>query len=314
MPPTPKSLPGRSRSATSRPGKARTSKSRSVRLPTISPLVLGFLRWIARRRFQKHFRAVRVSGAERLARFQSGALPGPLLVYANHASWWDPLVSILLAHRLLPTRRHYAPMDAEALERYAILKRIGVFGVDMHSVRGAAQFLRTGLNLLLAHGVLWITPQGRFADVRERPIVFKPGLAALAARVPGGCTVFPMAIEYVFWDERLPEVLLEFGEPITVPPGIAADLLEEQMHTALLGLMDRLRDKSIRRDPALFDVLLEGRTGSGGFYQYIERLHARLVGRPYHPDHTVRPGADATATARSVSGELFSQAPPERQA
>ena len=264
-------------------------KSLSSQSPAISPLVLDFLRGIARRRFRKHFRAVRISGAERLARFQSGALAGPLLVYANHASWWDPLISILLAEKLLPTRRHYAPMDADALERYAILKRIGVFGVDMHSLRGAAQFLRTGLELLTRNGVLWITPQGRFADVRERPIVFKPGLAALAAKVPGGATVFPMAIEYVFWDERLPEVLLELGEPIGVPFGAETGAVEDQMRIALLALMDRLREKSIQRNPALFDVLLEGRAGSGGFYQYIQRLHARLRGRTWQPDHTARP-------------------------
>ncbi len=256
--------------------------------PRISPFILSMLRWIARRRFRKHFRAVRISGAERLAQFRSPDQCGPLLVYANHASWWDPLVSILLAQKLLPERRHYAPMDAEALERYAILKKIGVFGVDMHSLRGAAQFLRKGLDLLAAGSVLWITPQGRFADVRERPIVFKPGLATLAARVPG-CTVFPMAIEYVFWDERLPEVLLELGEPITVPPGTAPEQLEQQMHTALLGLMERLREKSIQRDPALFHILLDGRAGTGGFYQYIQRLHARLRGRAWQPDHTARP-------------------------
>ena len=45
--------------------------------------------------------------------------------------------------------------------------------------------------------MLWVTPQGEFVDARTRPLEFKPGLAALAARVArveGGCTVLPLAI------------------------------------------------------------------------------------------------------------------------
>ena len=44
-------------------------------------------------------------------------------------------------------------MDAAALERYGILKRVGVFGVEMKTARGAAQFLRTGLAILASGGV-----------------------------------------------------------------------------------------------------------------------------------------------------------------
>ena len=174
--------------------------------PHISKPVLGFFRRIVRGYFGRHFRAVRVSDAGRFA--SVGA--GPLIVYANHSSWWDPMVLTLLAARYMRGRAHYAPMDASALARYGILKHVGVFGVEMKTARGAAQFLRTGLAVLGQGGVLWVTPQGRFADARERPLAFKPGLAALASRVKGGCTVLPLAIEYAFWDERLPETLLAF--------------------------------------------------------------------------------------------------------
>ena len=178
-------------------------------LPTISGFTLRFFRRIVRGYFRRHFRAVSVQEAERLA-----SVSGPLIVYANHSSWWDPMVSILLAAVLLPGRKHYAPMDAEALKRYPILRKLGIFPVEMSSARGAAQFLRTSEAILAAGGVLWITPQGRFADVREE-LVFKPGLGALAARVPD-VTLVPLAIEYVFWDERLPETLLRVGEPLRV--------------------------------------------------------------------------------------------------
>jgi len=61
----------------------------------------------------------------------------------NHASWWDPLVNLLLAREFFPHRQIYGPMDAVALERYALFKRLGMFGVEQNSRRGALHFLRT---------------------------------------------------------------------------------------------------------------------------------------------------------------------------
>lgn len=249
--------------------------------PRISKLVLRFFRFIVRGYFRRHFRAVRVSHPERLA----DAGTGPVLVYANHSSWWDPMVQVLLAEKLLPGRQHYAPMDANALARYRIFRKLGVFGVELSTARGAAQFLRTGLRVLAERGVLWVTPQGRFADPRERPLEFKPGLAALAARVPGGCTLVPLAIEYPFWNERLPECLLHFGEPVPVKNQTAAEI-ETLLHAALLATMNDLEKYSVRRDPRPFTELLRGRLGTGGFYSIGQRLTARLRGKVFQPEHT----------------------------
>jgi 1-acyl-sn-glycerol-3-phosphate acyltransferase len=251
-------------------------------IPKISRFVLWFFRGIVRGYFRRHFRAVRVSQPDRLRSLSAG----PLIVYANHSSWWDPMVQNLLAANLLSQRDHFAPMDADALERYAIFKRIGVFGVEMHSARGAARFIRTGLAILKAGGVLWITPQGRFADPRERPLGFKPGLAALAARVPEGCTVLPLAIEYPFWDERLPETLLHFGDPVQVH-GEAAELIEARLEEALLNAMQTLQTMTLARNPRAFELLAEGRVGTGGYYEFFQRTWAFLRRKPFQPEHTL---------------------------
>jgi 1-acyl-sn-glycerol-3-phosphate acyltransferase len=249
--------------------------------PKITAPVLTFFRRIVRGYFRRHFRAVRIANPQFLAQQTTG----PLIVYANHSSWWDPMVSVLLAQRLLPQRQHFAPMDASALARYGILKRIGIFGVDLNSIRGAARFLRSSLNLLGKDAVLWITPQGRFADPRERPLAFKPGMAALAARCPNGCTLVPLAIEYPFWTERLPETLLLFGSPIHIAPHTPTEEADALLQAALLEAMHSLEQKSIARDPAAFELLYTGRVGTGGFYQFGQRLLARVTGRRYQPAH-----------------------------
>jgi 1-acyl-sn-glycerol-3-phosphate acyltransferase len=250
-------------------------------VPHISRFVLWFFRGIVRRYFRRHFSGVRLSRASNLANFSDERL----IVYANHSSWWDPMVLVLMAAKLMPKRDHFAPMDAAALERYGIFKRIGVFGVEMKTARGAAQFLRTGSKIVQSGGILWVTPQGRFADSRERPLGFKPGLAALAAKMEGGCTVLPLAIEYVFWDERLPETLLHFGEPIRVD-GQSVEEVQSLLEAALLKTMEALKAEAMARNPTAFSLVHDGTVGTGGFYEIGQRIFATVRRRRFQPEHT----------------------------
>jgi 1-acyl-sn-glycerol-3-phosphate acyltransferase len=255
--------------------------------PPISAGMLRLFRRIVRAYFRRHFRAVlvqQVEQAERLAK-----LDGPLIVYANHSSWWDPMVSVLLAEELFPGRRHYAPMDAAALAKYPILQKLGIFPVEMKSPKGAAQFLRTSQAILAESGVLWITPQGRFADPRE-PLEFKTGLGALAIRVPN-LTLLPMAIEYTFWDERLPETLLRFGDPIQVLPEANADAATHMLQNALAAVMKELETAVLARDASAFNMLLQGGRGTGGFYALGRRLRALFTRKELTLDHTERGGS-----------------------
>jgi 1-acyl-sn-glycerol-3-phosphate acyltransferase len=251
--------------------------------PPISRSILRFFRRIVRRYFRRQFHAVRLSLAADLS-----SLTGPLIIIGNHPSWWDPMVSFLLAEELFPHRAHYAPMDARALQRYQILSKLGMFPIDLNTPRGAVQFLRTGSSILASGGILWVTPQGGFADPRERPVTFKPGLAVLAARVAaehGSCAILPLAIEYPFWNERLPECLLRIGQPLTIHSGEEPQTIDLSARNALAAEMDTLAHLSLRRDPAPFRRILSGTRGVGGIYSLGKRLKAILLRQPYIPDH-----------------------------
>ena len=66
---------------------------------------------------------------------------------------------------LLPCPASYAPIDAAMLRQYGVFGRIGAFGVDLDSPRGARRFLRVGTEILSAP----ITPVGhRTRTVRRR--------------------------------------------------------------------------------------------------------------------------------------------------
>ena len=232
----------------------------------------------------QHFRAVRVLHAERLPLTED-----PLILYFNHASWWDPLVCVRLQRRLLPERNHYAPMDAAALRQYEFFSKIGIFPIDLNTPRGGTQFLRGAEAILHSGSVLWVTPQGEFVDVRRRPLVLKQGLGALLHRLPTA-TVIPVAMEYTFWDQRLPEALVSFGDPMYVRDGraTAAHAWTERLTAALTAAQDELASAAMARDASPFRTLMDGARGTAGIYGLWQRVRARVRGERFSPDHASR--------------------------
>jgi 1-acyl-sn-glycerol-3-phosphate acyltransferase len=238
----------------------------------------GYLQWYIGR----HFHGLRVANSGRFPR-----TAGPLIIYANHASWWDPLAFIVLSRHVLPAAAHYAPMDATALKHYALLGKLGLFAVEAGTRRGAVQFLRAGQEILSTpNSVLWVTPEGHFTDMRVRPAVFRPGLAALVARA-GACTVVPLAFEYTFWDERLPELLASWGQPIEIADDGLHSRAEwsERLALGLATAQDELAALARMRDPARFETVLSGRVGVSGVYEGWKRLRALLSGQVYQGSH-----------------------------
>jgi 1-acyl-sn-glycerol-3-phosphate acyltransferase len=254
-------------------------------VPKISRPVLNWFTWYSRRFVRRHFHSLRVS--------RVGLPPAigqtPLVIYSNHASWWDALVGLVLKSELFPERSAFAPIDASQLERYKFFLKLGFFGVEQKMPRGAVQFLRTAENILQTpNSLLVVTPQGRFADVRERPVRFEAGLGHLAARIESA-VFLPMATEYVFWEERLPEILVRFGEPVHVCSAHAADFdakhwnlfFEQKMAAA----QDALAAEVLRREPGDFQILLRGGAGQGGVYDWWRAVMAKWRGEKFRREH-----------------------------
>jgi 1-acyl-sn-glycerol-3-phosphate acyltransferase len=259
----------------------RSADAQSV-LPRRWPwLVRGFRKY-ATGYVRKHFHAVRLSKS-------GGNFPAtdePLLVVLNHPSWWDPLVGIVLS-RELPDRDQFAAIDAVAVRQYRFFTKLGFVGVDTKSLRGAAEFLRAGTAILSQpRTVFWVTSQGRFTDVRERPLALQSGVGHLAARLTAGVAL-PVALEYTFWTESTPEALVRIGEPLRIAdrPGLRGQEWTELIEAALTRNLDALNAEAMRRDPALFRELLSGKSGVGGVYDVWRRLKAWVRGQKFDPSH-----------------------------
>ena len=243
-------------------------------------LVLAFrlyLRWF----FWRKFHAIRLSKTG-----QPQTTPNTkIIIYANHPSWWDPALFLLALPWVVPGQRGFGPMDAAELERYAMFRRMGLFGIDMASSRGATAFLRTALTVLRQPNTcLCITAEGAFTDPRLRPIRLRPGIAHLARACPDA-VVLPLALEYSFWNESKPEALLRFGAPVRPAGGGSVADWQTALEAGLTETMDALTAESAARNPAAFKKLFGGTAGVGGIYDLWRRTRAWAGGRRFDAQH-----------------------------
>jgi 1-acyl-sn-glycerol-3-phosphate acyltransferase len=244
------------------------------------------LRWFigySRRYIAKNFDALRVQGWENAAVDPET----PIVVYFNHSSWWDPLAALVLTNEFFPLRHFIGPIDAAMLERYGILRRLGCFfGVEQGTARGARQFLRAGTAALSRPGgALCVPPQGRFVDVRQRPAGLSPGLAHLLSRLPPQVQVIPLALEYVFWNERTSNILARFGTSFRGEAGWTVADWETALETRLVETQDALAAAASSRDPQNFRSVVSGRSGIGGIYDTFRRFVAKLRGKTFDARH-----------------------------
>ena len=251
-------------------------------LPRVSAPFVKFFADYCRGYLRRRFHSIRI--------LKSGLPPRgvsrPLVIYLNHASWYDPLVCLRLSRAWFADYTSFGPIDAAMLTRYRFFKHLGFYGVEPDSARGALTFLRTTRSLLAEdrHAV-WLTPQGRFMDARERPLRLQPGIGAVATRVENAAFV-PLAIEYTFWTEPRPEILVSFGEPV-IPrdaPLRSAEEWTEFFSEALEATQDELAARSCRRDPAEWVMLDRGASGVNAFYDAWRWLRGEKHAREHRPE------------------------------
>jgi 1-acyl-sn-glycerol-3-phosphate acyltransferase len=202
------------------------------------------------RLMRKHFHAVHFIGE--LADTPRGK---PLLVVANHGTWWDGFFIYLLNKQILH-RKLYMMMLEEQLAKYPFFRRLGAFGVEqgrpraiMSSLAYSAAVLKDPSNLLC------IFPQGAMRHVHTRPLGFQRGLQRVLAMYGGVLSVLPVAMACEFMDNQRPEVFLLSDRVYEVNastfPGV--EWLERTQETQ----MDRLEQAIAVREQGR--ILLGGR-------------------------------------------------------
>ncbi|MEZ6090137.1 MAG: lysophospholipid acyltransferase family protein [Pirellulaceae bacterium] len=262
------------------------TKSRETTTPEINSFLLRGFRWYSFRLIRRHFHAVAML---RNAGSTLASIPDdqPLIVYGNHPGWWDPLTAQLVCATYFPQRDFFAPIDAAALQRYRVLARLGFYPIEMASTSGAANFLKCSRAILRRpNSSIWLTPEGRFCDARDRGAELMPGLAHLCGKLDVG-RVLPLAMEYPFWEERQPEMLIALGAPIDVAAYADCDksAWSRMLTDHLRATQDRLAEASISRETELFELVFRGSRGTDAVYDVARRLRSWVTRTPFQATH-----------------------------
>lgn len=193
----------------------------------------------------RRFEGLRVAGLEHLRERQPGV---PLVLYANHSSWWDGLIAFQLSRAC--GLEQYAMMEERQLREFPFHRKLGAFGVVRENARDAVRSIEYAGELLAGtNRALWIFPQGETLPNEARPLVLYNGAARIIERA-GVADAVPVALRYEFLDGYRPEALVRIGamERVTVGDDFDAKRLTALFTERLTKTLDELKGNILSRD------------------------------------------------------------------
>ena len=243
---------------------------------TYDPRVARVFRVIARRLICKHFHAVRLMPDSLRVLDSAADHDGPVVCCLTHAGWWDPMLGLLLHIERLKGRDGIAPIDKAVLEHVRIFRKLGLFGIDPDDPAAKDAVVDFMVDRLqsMDRPSLWITPQGRFQDPRDT-LRIRPGVSAVLSRLTNP-RALTLAIEYPFWDDKKPEMLVHITE--IEPPARSSSTIawHRSVSHSMRQTSGELACAAVSRNPHSFDTYMGGESG-GTFFMYDWFL--KLTGR-----------------------------------
>jgi 1-acyl-sn-glycerol-3-phosphate acyltransferase len=187
----------------------------------------------------RRFEGLRVAGLDGL---RERARDAPLVLYANHSSWWDGLVAFQIGRACALAQ--YFMMEEKQLRGYRLFRRLGAFSVVRDNGREAARSIEYASALLRedAARALWIFPQGVTLRNDARPLKFYSGIAHIIKRA-GHVYAAPVALRYEFLDDFRPEAFARVGPLERIETGVKFDVKEttRRLSESLTRTLEELR-------------------------------------------------------------------------
>ena len=163
---------------------------------------------------KRRFHSLQVSGLNFLRERDARA---PLIVYANHSSWWDGLAAFEIFRRAKLDA--FCLMEEKHLKKLFLFQRLGAFSIVRENGREAVRSLNYAAGLLKSTGgALLIFPQGEILPNDARPIKFYAGLSRIIEKT-GKVYAVPLALRYEFLGEFKPRIFARIALPELVEAG-----------------------------------------------------------------------------------------------
>jgi 1-acyl-sn-glycerol-3-phosphate acyltransferase len=184
---------------------------------------LLFRPWMRRR-----LSGVHISGVP-----DSIGLPGlPLLVVANHVSWWDGFLLREVHRRVRPDAPFHVVMAEAELRRHPLFRWMGAIALPDGPLGPRAMLRDMEAICARRSPVIGYFPQGRIWPSHRRPLGFRRGGEWLAKRL-APVMVLPVGLHLEPLNRSAPAAFVAVDRPFpvwrTIPPG----MLEARVEAAL---------------------------------------------------------------------------------
>jgi 1-acyl-sn-glycerol-3-phosphate acyltransferase len=207
------------------------------------------------RAFEAFFRPWRDARVRTLVAGLPAELPRgvPLLLAANHVSWWDPFTLRELQRALRPGAPFHTVMLEAELARRPFFRRLGVVGLDPASpasLRGCIRQLRRLLKER-PDGAVCFFPQGRIWPSFRRPLGFRGGIRVLAREL-GPLVILPVGLHLEPLNATRPTVFASAAPPLRVDGRLDVAELERAVEgevDAVLAFLSRHGEDAPRHWP-----------------------------------------------------------------
>ena len=157
--------------------------------------------------FKRRFHSFKIGGLDYL---KNKNPQKPLIIYANHSSWWDGLAAFEISRAA--NLDAYLLMEEKQLKKLPLFRKLGAFSVVRESPREAVKSINYAVNLLEENfkRALWIFPQGEILPNDLRPLNLYNGLSHIVEKI-ANCAVVSVAMRYEFLGNYKPEIFVKIN-------------------------------------------------------------------------------------------------------
>ncbi len=165
----------------------------------------------------------------------------PVILVANHVSWWDGFLLREVHRRIRPDAPLHVVMTEGELQRFPLFRWMGA--VPLGDGPLAARRLLTDLEShrdARPDAVFGYFPQGRIWPSHRRPLGFERGVAWLAARL-APVAIVPVGLHLEPLTRPGPAAFVSVGRPSIIRSTLLIDELETEVTELVDGLLDWVR-------------------------------------------------------------------------
>jgi 1-acyl-sn-glycerol-3-phosphate acyltransferase len=158
---------------------------------------------------RRRFNSLQVSGLDFLHKRDKNL---PLLIYANHSSWWDGLVAFQISREV--KLDSFWMMEEKHLRKLGLFRKLGAFSIVREKPREAIKSINYAADILQKkpNRAVWIFPQGEILPNDIRPLNFYNGLSKAIEKVRN-CYAARIAMRFEFLGEFKPDIFVKIDEP-----------------------------------------------------------------------------------------------------